>query len=455
MPYHLPLEPRPRDSLPLPLSAAQWLYWHLILRQQTRGSPYRNIVASLRITGPLDMRRLEHSLQTLRTRHESLRTRISHFNREQLPTQVVDPPLPESLHAIDLSRSSPQNAERIAQDLGREFLSERVDLREGPLFATRIFKLSEQEHVLILALDHIVSDATSYPILTRELLSSFRSAASGGDRPSSLRIQFPDYALWQHKTTKMWRERHEAYWHAKLLNYQKAYIPTDYANSPHGPTPSAALHVPFGIRLTDQLREVSRREHSLVPYSLLTLYLVLMARWCERSDLLVNFISHGRHSHSDLRDMIGCLAHPVFLRIQLSSTDRLRDILQRVTSELQTSLASDSSRVQVISDELTDVTYNWLPAEWGVNGTYPSVACPSDNRENDVKIRHFPVGKWIFQKFAPVFTDTPSGIFAVIWYDSGLFLKATMDRFGTQLRRLGEIYVHNPNATLASLDLPT
>lgn len=456
MPYHLPLEPRPSGS-PLPLSAAQWLYWHLILRQNTRGSPFRNIVASLRLSGSLDVSQLERNLETIAARHESLRTRIVHFDAEQEPTQIVDPPYRLRLDPIDVSRTRDGGGEQAARELGRDFLSEQIDLREGPLFATRLIKLSTYEHVLVLALDHIVSDATSYPILTRELISLFkRDSTSARDLLPTIRIQFPDYVLWQHKTAETWRREHDTYWHAKLSQYRRIQVPTDYPSSFQGPVaPSDAMHVPLGTRLTAQLREISRQERSLIPYTLLSLYLVIMSRWCERSDLLVNFISHGRHSHCELRDMIGCLAHPVFLRIDLSPKDRLVDILHRVTIELQCSLARDPSRVLAIADELTEISFNWLPTDWGVNGTYPSAAFSSENQEAGLRIGHFPVGKWIFQKFAPVFTDTPSGILAVIWYDKRLFLRTTLEQFGTQLRRLSEIFIQNPNTELANLDFHT
>ena len=65
-----PIRPVARDG-DLPLSFAQQRLW--FLHQLQPDSPAYNIPVALRLVGPLDVPALEHSLNTIIARHESLR----------------------------------------------------------------------------------------------------------------------------------------------------------------------------------------------------------------------------------------------------------------------------------------------------------------------------------------------------------------------------------------------
>lgn len=456
--YPVPLEPRPPNSH-VPLTAPQKAYWNVLSKQETRRNSFRNPAASLRFSGSLNIPCLEQSIHDVMTRHESLRTRIAHTDTQLEPTQVIDPPRVFRLPIIDLSTSAYDEREETARRLAKQFLSEAIDLREGPVFDARLLKLSDRDHLLILLLDHIVSDATSYPILTNEIISFLRNDPEHTRKTfPDLKIQFPDYALWYHKTNEMWRREHLGYWHAKLSHFSRLLVPTDNPSHGRPPQTSDILYVPFGKRLTSELREIAQREHFLLPLVILSLYLVIMSNWCERKELLVNLLSHGRHGHLELRNMIGFIAHPVFLRVEITRTDSLRDIVARVTTELHSCLNHDASRVLVTdftSEYPTEIFFNWLPTNWGLSGTYPSAISQTQGADNELGIRNFPIGKQVEVgwSFAPYFTDTPSGIIVVVYYGADLIFRSTVERFAANLRRLASTFVNNQNAIVGSLDL--
>jgi len=356
---------------------------------------------------------------------------------------------------LDLRYSNTDDPEEAARRLGGEFLSETVDLREGPLFDARLLRLSDDDHVLILTLDHIVSDATSYPILTREIISLLTGHPGTTNEPlPELKIQFPDYAVWQQRTSEEWRHSHEPYWRAKLSKLPPLIIPPDNNSHNHTQLSSAVIHIPIGKQLTDKLRDIARRERCLMPLIVLALYLVAMSRWCNQHDLLVTFVSNGRHWRPDLRDMIGCIAYPTFLRVEIGRNDSLRDLVARVSTEFHSSLAHDASRLpatDITSNDPTEISFNWLPSEWGLSGTHPSAIRKADDSESGLRIQRFPIGQKLLTKFAPYFTDSPSGILIVIWYDDHLFLRQTVERFAAELRHAAATFVQTPNAPVGSL----
>ena len=84
-------------------------------------------------------------------------------------------------------------AERIAAEARRPF-----DLARGPLLRAGLWRLGETEHVLLLALHHIVSDGWSLGVLVREVTALYPAFAAGLPSPlPELPVQYADFAAWQ------------------------------------------------------------------------------------------------------------------------------------------------------------------------------------------------------------------------------------------------------------------
>ena len=94
-------------------------------------------------------------------------------------------------------------AERESQT--RRLLSEEAngpfDLQQGPLLRAKLFRMHSEEHLLLLTMHHIVSDAWSMDVLERELTLLYPAYAAGAPSPlPELPIQYADFALWERAT---------------------------------------------------------------------------------------------------------------------------------------------------------------------------------------------------------------------------------------------------------------
>src|SRR4030095_5509534 len=210
-----PTIPRRNGEDPSPVSFAQQRLW-FIHQLDPRSSAY--IVASaLRLRGGLVVPVLERALTELVGRHESLRTRFEAV--EGTPEQVVDlPPERPPLTLIDLEPLRASKREEGGSRLAAAEGAAPFDLARGPLFRAVLARLSVQEHVLLLTMHHIVSDAWSMGILVRELASLYAAFASGLPSPLEvLPIQYADFALWQRTRDDRERISREIdYWRGHL-----------------------------------------------------------------------------------------------------------------------------------------------------------------------------------------------------------------------------------------------
>lgn len=439
---------RPRAAgCPVPLTALQLRWWKSFVSQGER-SEWRMCAGSVRISGALNTCNLQTSMEIVLQRHESLRTRIVPVNG--VPRQRIDPAGTAAMTTIDLSTLPMISAEREATRLGQEFIEERIDLSVGPLFAAKLFRLSDREHVLILGLDHIVSDLASYGILKREIWTLYNQAAHGQSLSlPPLPVQFADYAVWEELTYDSWLRRHGAYWKQRLAGVSPLDFPPDSNSGKATHATGATLHFPFGKALTTGLGELARRERIQLPVVVLAAYAALVSRWFDRRDFVLGFFSHGRHGREELEAMIGLLVNYLHLRIEVTPQESFADLLRRVSLEVRAAQEhQDFNRVpDLIPECKTELSFNWL----STRRTASNIAYQREANFS-IKTRQFALKTaWPIHKLLPLFADTPAGICMTIMYRSDLFAPSTIHRFARNLGSFLEELARAPRAPIASV----
>ncbi|HEY2740515.1 MAG TPA: condensation domain-containing protein, partial [Thermoanaerobaculia bacterium] len=187
-----PLVPVDRTA-DLPLSFAQQRLWFI---DQLEGGSFYNVPVALRMSGALDVAVLSRVLAEVVRRHEVLRTVFSEVAGRA--RQVILPPAGWALPLVDLTHlptalREPVAISRLEAEANRPF-----DLARGPLWRARLWRLGEREHVLLLAMHHIVSDGWSMGVLVREVTALYTAFALGRPSPlAELPVQYADFAVWQ------------------------------------------------------------------------------------------------------------------------------------------------------------------------------------------------------------------------------------------------------------------
>ncbi|ANN77240.1 non-ribosomal peptide synthetase [Bordetella flabilis] len=169
--------PDPAAALPLawsyPASPAQqrmFFFW----RMEPDSGAY-HIAGSLRLHGPLDAARVERVLAALARRHESLRSRFAEAG-DTLACHV-DAPAATVLECDDLRAHPAAQRQAIVEDILRIVARRPFDLIRGPLWRARLLRLGEEEHLLAVAVHHIVADGQSMNILIRDFGALYARAA--------------------------------------------------------------------------------------------------------------------------------------------------------------------------------------------------------------------------------------------------------------------------------------
>src|SRR5439155_13625898 len=99
------------------------------------------------------------------------------------------------------------------------------------LLRTMVLRLSEEEHVVLLTMHHIISDGWSMNLLINEVATLYEAYRRGGESPlAELAVQYADYAAWQREWLQgAVLEEQLRYWREQLAGELPVLeLPTDF-----------------------------------------------------------------------------------------------------------------------------------------------------------------------------------------------------------------------------------
>ncbi|HEX6095656.1 MAG TPA: amino acid adenylation domain-containing protein [Thermoanaerobaculia bacterium] len=308
----------------IPLSFAQERLW--FIQQLDPESAAYNVPAAVSIRGELDVDLLERAYNAVIARHETLRTVFP--VRDGVAGQRILDRLDFRLERIDVSGEPTRRARRDKARLVLQAEARRpFDLAAGPLVRGTIVVLSPEEHILLLNLHHIISDAWSMGLLIGEV-----TAAMSGVALPALQIQYADYSVWQRQwlETSELLERQLAYWQKKLAGAPETLdLVTDHPR-PAGQDSAGATYA-FGLdaQLTAQLKDLALRHDCSLFMVLLAAFQTLLHRYTGQDDFCIGTPIANRH-YRETEGLIGMFANTLVLRSQVEAEDDFVRLLAKV-----------------------------------------------------------------------------------------------------------------------------
>ena len=352
----LPLTPAPAAdaSGEHPLSYGQKALWflHELLPE---GISF-NVAGAVRIRGGLDVPSLRRAFEGLVDRQASLRTTFTMSAME--PLQRVHEKLELSFQEQDASDwNEAELRTRLIREAYRPF-----DLEKGPPLrvilysntASRRSEASDSEYVLLLAMDHIVTDFWSMTVLAQELMALYQAERKGVPALlEPLAVQYTDYVAWQKDMLASPEgERQWAYWQEQLGGGLPVLdLPTDRPRRPFQTFRGDSQAIRLGADLAAGLKELSKAHGATLYMTLLAAFQALLHRYTGRRDLLVGSVTTGR-SHSDLAGLVGYFLNPIALRADFSENPTFAQFLGQVRRTVLDAMDHDGYPPVLLAERL-------------------------------------------------------------------------------------------------------
>jgi amino acid adenylation domain-containing protein len=320
--------PRPATGEPVVTSLMQQRLW--ILGELEPGNPFYNLpLLCFRLTGRLRAAALARCFQEIERRHESLRTVFA--ASDPFPLQVIRPAGERAFPLVDLSALPGERREETAWELAREEGRLPCDLARGPLWRTSLLRLGSRDHLLLVTMHHIISDAWSLGVFYRELGALYAAFARG--LPSPLPeppIQYADFALWQRRQLQGERFAAEmAFWREQLAGAPDLLaLPTDRPRPAPRTYDGNRLTTWFTPALADGIAGLSAHCGATLYMVLLAAFAIILHRWTGQDDVVLGAPVAGR-THVATEGIIGFFVNTVAFRVCLGGDPPARGLIAR------------------------------------------------------------------------------------------------------------------------------
>ncbi|MCI0439923.1 MAG: condensation domain-containing protein, partial [Chloroflexi bacterium] len=206
------------------------------------------------------------------------------------------------------------------------------DMAGGPLLRVTLVRLSEDEHVVLFTMHHIISDGWSMSVFVKEVAALYRASMEGQPSPlPELSVQYADYAVWQREWLQgEVLEGQVQYWREHLSGAPAVLeLPTDRPRSAMQRHRGARQSFAFSAELSERLRELSRREGVTLFMTLMAAWQLLLSRYSGQDDIVVG-TSIANRNRTEVEPLIGFFINTLGLRTHLDEGLSFRDLVRQV-----------------------------------------------------------------------------------------------------------------------------
>ena len=406
------------------LSPQQKHLW--LLQRRTRASVFWSRCA-VRITGVVDLERLERAIHWVVEQHEILRTTFSLLPGMTLPAQVIQPQSPECIRRWDVAALTSEEQNSLILKLFAQRGSVNSDCDRLPLFHCDLLPVSAAETVLLLGAPALCADLRSLELIVSQIASRYESQTGTLDV-----MQYADFAEWHN--TLLEGEAGEPgrhYWTSKRLRPD--------VNIPFANCTREQAFEPEVLRL-----EVSSDDADEVARVVLACWQMLVQRFNSPAYVTIGKATDGRR-HPELLNSVGLYNRYVPLTIDFTdqlSIDRLQDNLQHAEEE--------ATQWQEY--------FGWDTND-GIPRYFP--VCFEERRGPGI----FRAGDLVFSIFRREATDdcfnlklvsalTDAAPHLELHYDGGRYAREDVRWLGKELTTLIAAVLRRPGATIRDLQSP-
>jgi len=322
---NLLFEPISRNG-DLPLTFHQTDVWEFE-RSQPGTARFTGVIA-LFLRGRLVRAGLEFALNQILTRHEVLRTTYRSGEDGQ-PVARVNPPQSLSLLARDISHLENEVRERELLESANRLVRTSFNLGSDVLLRTVLFKIGEDEHVLVFSSHYIAVDSWTIGLILKELGEHY--AAYIEARPSQLpaaKLQCVDYA--HRQRSRNFEESitpHLAYWQQRLLDIAlQEPLPQDRPRPRNKTMNGSTFHFALTPNQTHDLKRFSHEHGSTLFFTLLSALNVLFHIRSGMEDIVIGTITGDRDP--GMETVFGSFVNCLPLRNHLHSGQTFLEVME-------------------------------------------------------------------------------------------------------------------------------
>ena len=451
----------------IPLSFTQNRLW--VLDQLHGPSAVYNMTVALKLRGPLDAEALSRSLADVVARHESLRTVFP--APDGLPQQLIIPAERVDLgwDVVDATGwPSARLEEAIAETARHTFdLGTEIPLR------ALLFRVADEEHVLVGVVHHIAFDGWSLAPLIRDIGEAYASRCAGlAPGWVELPVQYVDYTLWQRAqfgdlddvdspiATQL------KYWEDALAGMpERLMLPTDRPYPSVADMCGATVNVDWPAELQRRIREVAGGYHATSFMVVQAALAVLLSRLSASADVAVGFPIAGRGDPA-LDELVGFFVNTLVLRVDVAGDPTVAELLAQVRRRSLAAFEHQDVPFEVLVERLNptrslthhplvQVALAWQNLPGHDSGDPATGLALGDLRVTQMPFDTHTARMDLTFSLSEVWSNAnaPAGIRGMVEFRTDIFDRETIQALVERFQRVLVAMTANPEARISSIDV--
>lgn len=440
--------PRPADFDGLnAVSFAQQRLWFL-QSMFPKMSAY-NMPVMLHHVGPLDSERLARCFDVVVARHQTLHCVFRDADGQ--PAMELVEPTPVEIPVLDLRGMERVACLTQAWRAAHEQVAQPFELSQWPLFRILIVRLGDEEYGTIFTIHHILADAWSMRILSREIATLYEALSGGlAAMLAPLPIRFSDFAQWQRcRLTPAARQELLGFWKRTLDGVPLLRLPYDFSHPAMADFRGAAYQWEIPDALAARVYELARKQSTTLFVVLLSAFCVLLEQYSGQTDFSVGFPVTGR-GQPEVEELIGFFVNTLLLRANLAGEPTFEEILQRTRTRVLEALAHQDLPFEELIEHVhrrRSMGHNpSFQTCFAVNTALPGNPVLEGQTISPVAID---TGTTKFE-LSMSFAALPGALIGFLEYDSNLFAPSTIQEMARGMESLLEELCTDPGRKIAS-----
>ncbi|MEO8257698.1 MAG: amino acid adenylation domain-containing protein [Acidobacteriota bacterium] len=434
--------PRHRASL-----GQEWIY---LAQQSSPTSPSFNVTSSFRVSGNLDVERLEDCVNQVVARHEPLR---SNFRRQDGGVQAIVQDTPAI--RIHRHRCEDDEVERKAEGLVRR----PFDLENEPLLRLYYLDTGGGHGLLTLVVHDIVFDKWSLGLFWKEVAVLYRAAGEGSPAAlGELPIRHADFADWQREWLDSGRiDGQLTFWKRALDGLPGPIpLPTDKPYPAELTDAGRLERWRLSPAVTRSLKALAAAEKVSLFTLLLSTFHILLYRYTGVDDVVVGSPVANRRRRETV-DLIGFFLTTVVVRAMLRADLTARDAIRQVGGAVAGAIENQDLPFDRVVRAVAPPRVPGRHPLFQVMFVYQreAEAAPALNL-GEVNLRHVYIetgtSKFDLTLFA---AESGEGMETILEYRTDLFEPDTIQRLLRHYEQLLESIARDPDQPVSELEMLT
>ncbi|WP_428910883.1 amino acid adenylation domain-containing protein [Niallia sp. Krafla_26] len=397
-----------------------------------------NVTWAYRVTGDLDIQRMQKAMDRLVQRHELLRTRF-YFNEETLVLKVLD------------QQSIPIMYQELPWDHGSigqliKTLQRPFQIDGGSLFRFEMVKSTiTGEFLVIFDAHHSIIDGYSTHIFMKELFSYYK-----GEDPEYQAVQFHSFS--ENKDTHSRKEEICEVQEGEKDTYPVLNLFTDYLRTPIQDFEGAALSFKLPKETAQKIRRLAKKKHLTLYNIFLSILSTQLYKYTQQNEFMVGVFTAGRKNEDSYKSL-GMFVNTVPLKISITSDAEFEWLVQQIQNRMLYTLESNDQLYETMVKEnlehrdvshnpLFDVSFSYFKEQKDIvsleNTEWKKLEIPTTTAKFDLSFD---------------IEESSEDITLFINYRTNLYKESTIHRFGNHFLQLIKTIAEEPNQKIGQMNM--